>query len=257
MTDSNIRVGHPALLSARSKLSYAGGTIEHLEPILKQFEQENRAHLFVEEGPQSSRIIMNVEQTPIIYALKVGDIIHSMSSALDHIATSILRHVENDDKDKTTYFPNARTKRLFYDDKKTNSHKIKTKLPEVWKIIERHEPWGDSDCGSLLWAVRALDNIDKHRLMLVVPSRATATLNMITPNQPGVNKYNLYQTDGWGDIPIAVVPSPAYLVETSVEMEMYLSERDIVDHQPLIPFLKQVHRQIYAMLWEIDSALPE
>ncbi len=96
-----------------------------------------------------------------------GEVIHSLRSALDHLAQQLalvntptltekeLRRVE---------FPIAEDSTKYEDSK---AGKVKGIHPCAIKEIDRLKPYGDGneEFSALLWRLHALDNIDKHRAL--------------------------------------------------------------------------------------------
>ena len=109
------------------------------------------------------------EPVPVHIALIAGDAIQNLMSALDHLAYQLVLADTNDNPPNPNwiYFPIA-DDAAKYEAKKGG--KIEGARKETLDAIDAIKPYkGGND---LLWSLYRLNNIEKHRLLLTVGSRA-------------------------------------------------------------------------------------
>jgi hypothetical protein len=112
------------------------------------------------------------------WPLIVGDIIHNLRSALDHIVCQLaILHGNDISCCDATYFPICICKPDF---KKAEKRLQDLISAPAFTLIEELQPYKAADRGKrpiadVLWTVHKLDIIDKHRIMLVVGKKFRAT----------------------------------------------------------------------------------
>jgi hypothetical protein len=148
--------------------------ISDLQREVRGFLDTNPYKVSVKRDPESRKpiyYVSSVEPTPCSIALIAGDAIQNLMSALDHLAFQLVCASTNDSPPQTNwiYFPIAddATK---YESKKAG--KIKGARQDIFDAIDLIKPYrGGND---LLWTLYRLNNVEKHRLLLTVGSRAGA-----------------------------------------------------------------------------------
>lgn len=102
----------------------------------------------------------------------VGDAIHNLRSALDHLACAVaLRHNANVRLDGV-YFPICRSKKVFTAPEIQG--KIRILGPTGQAFISRLKPYAGDDGSELFWTLHQLDITDKHRMLLTADIFAAA-----------------------------------------------------------------------------------
>ena len=100
---------------------------------------------------------------PIEYPLVLGDAVHDLRSALDHLGRAIVLHecLSPRDGSRGTVFP-VRTKRIH------DALLRPTPSPEALAILDMLQPYHDRHPDrNLLAILTKLDNADKHRQLLI------------------------------------------------------------------------------------------
>ena len=117
--------------------------------------------------PETNRTQFVLERVPAIpdsIKLIVGDVAHNLRTALDHLASALVRSVGIEPKG--VYFPIAET----IDKYKAESGGKTKGMPQQGKdLIDRFSPYGGGN--HLLWGLHKLDIIDKHRLLLTTTTK--------------------------------------------------------------------------------------
>jgi len=145
------------------------GTVSKFNPKTNQFD-----------------VIANMPPPPNIIGLLVGDCVHNMRSALDHIVYEFVRsnpkRPANTPHDRTM-FPIADTKEGYL--RQVNNLKRLAGVPEdVAALIDALQPYHRRDRGLdytkyPLWVLNKLENVDKHRrLMLTSAVARHAVINI-------------------------------------------------------------------------------
>ena len=112
--------------------------------------------------PETNRtqfILRSVPDIPSDISLLLGDAIHNLRTALDHLACELVRSTGI--SDPKVYFPICKTEDIY---EAESDGKTKGMPPEAKKLIDRLCPYGGKN--HLLWGLHQLDIIDKHRLVL-------------------------------------------------------------------------------------------
>jgi hypothetical protein len=140
----------------------------------------DRYRFSVEYDVQSKKHVYCVHDMPLVdpeWALEVGEIVYQLRSALDHLAWQLVL-LDGGDTSKRPQFP----VRDSPNDRNGNLLPLQTLMPEVKDpkilgLLNECQPYSGDGTQHLapqdaqripLWGLRALNNVDKHRLLLVV-----------------------------------------------------------------------------------------
>ena len=157
-----------ALLGVRHKIKRAR---KHLDDFEDQFKSGNEAFNATLVGvvghPDAPRVIVDVTtcDLPHDITLPLGDAVHNLRAALDHLVCQLAIAAGNPTAcEKKTQFP------IFKNGAKASYSKIESISPAAQTAIKELQPFRrrpDDPEGDPLWVLSELDNIDKHRLLLV------------------------------------------------------------------------------------------
>lgn len=99
-----------------------------------------------------------------------------MRGALDHLATTIVRHATRGEA-KYTRFPFEGSKLQFKNAR--NGSELFKACPDAYNcILEHYKPYPDEDGDKKLWSLNRLWNDDKHRLLITTTSSGAASGNI-------------------------------------------------------------------------------
>lgn len=101
------------------------------------------------------------KQIPDDFSLIIGDALHNMRSALDHLATHLVE-IGIPPKVKNPYYPIFETAEEYEAEK---LRKVKGARPEAIKAIDATQPYKRGN-GWALFDLHTLNNRDKHRLVI-------------------------------------------------------------------------------------------
>jgi hypothetical protein len=154
------------------KIERAKKHIADLERELRAFLDAKPYGVGAKREPQTRKLIYyvtSVNPVPEYLSLITGDIIQNLISALDHLAYQLVFKDTGGHPPKPSkiYFPIADTITIYEAEK---NRKVEGARKDTFKAIDAIKPYkGGND---LLWMLYRLNNIDKHRLLLTVGSKA-------------------------------------------------------------------------------------
>jgi hypothetical protein len=104
---------------------------------------------------------MGCERLPLQLGVVLGDVVHNLRTALDHIAVALTIPPIGTGNAKNAYFPTGKTREDFV---QACMIKMKGANPDGLKVIEGLEPY---DGGKYSFrALHELDILDKHKLLV-------------------------------------------------------------------------------------------
>ena len=200
------------IAGAREKIQRAKQHIKDFEVGFSTFLRENPQRIWHDPndpGLQKSLFIRHADM-PAPLVCVVGDAIHNMRSALDHLAFAVAKRNGVSKRGlRETDFPIRKTSGAF--DKAIKDGKVAI-IGVAWiNFLKRIEPYCGGKCGDL-YIISALDNLDKHRNLIVVdPLADTFVWNDVTQTYIAVER-GLSFKDG---IEVALDPAdPNYHTHT-------------------------------------------
>jgi hypothetical protein len=162
---------------ADGKLERANQHLQALKEYIERWQSSHPYAISEEVDPNTGDDIVRFERIdppPTDILFLIGDCLYNLRSALDHLIHSLA--VKNcgslsEEQSVETAFPIYKTQSGFL---KRGKGRIKHLAPKAQAIIERLQPYQAGDAATLqwLWILEKLENIDKHRSLLL-----TITLN--------------------------------------------------------------------------------
>jgi hypothetical protein len=155
------------LAPIRVKIERAKEHIRDLEVEVRSFLMTNPYIVGPKRNPQTRQLIyylVSVRDTSPRISAIIGDVIHNLRSALDHLAYQLVL-VGGGTPSKQTYFPISEDAAKY---KTERPGKVKGMRPDAIKAIDAIKPYGGGN--DLLWRLHRLDNVDKHRLLITCGS---------------------------------------------------------------------------------------
>lgn len=161
------------LSSVRRKLERADKHLKDLGDALIAFQKAKADAVVREDDPETpdySRWVIPDVSVDEIIPLLLGDAVHNLRSALDHLIGGAIRANGNTPGDLTCFFVPRKPKPLRKEYESTLKGKVDGVSDPVLKALSGLEPYqGGKE--ERLWLLDKLDIIDKHRLLLVVGIR--------------------------------------------------------------------------------------
>ena len=153
--------------SALVKIERSENHISYLSARVREFVASNPYRFAVERDPDTKAptLVLRVDKDmPVDFAPIIGDAIHNLSSALDHIVFDLVKP-DNAAMERRVQFP-------FCKDAASLEPTLKTRFiqrapKEAIDIIRAVQPYPGGN-GALLHAIHDLDITDKHKLLVTV-----------------------------------------------------------------------------------------
>ena len=161
------------------KITRARAHIEELTKAISNFSKSNPYHFITEkdDDPAFSVIkLKNGNTLPAVISMIIGDAVHNLRSALDHLACELIITKEGQSalqSLKGVYFPIAEDVAKFKKQIKDQKG-IKRAGPDVVNAVRDLKPYFPDNNG--LFTLHNLDIFDKHRLIIPI-AEATVSSN--------------------------------------------------------------------------------
>lgn len=149
--------------SAEAKIKRAEKHINEIEDELLAFGNKNPYKVTAERDSNTRELIYRMVEVgdPPDIAAAVGDALHNLRSALDHVICAFSSNVNG-----STGFPLIDPAKKASERKNTFDSKISSLSPDGKKIVERFNPHDRIDPD--LWRLHQLDILDKHKTLATV-----------------------------------------------------------------------------------------
>ena len=161
------------------KLQRAKFYLAHLKNSIAARCDPNRYRFALKRDPESGKHILTAHNVPEVdpqWRLEVGEILFNLRSALDHLPWQLVI-LGGSEPGEHTSFPIRETP--FSEKGKLTAPRLDPEITnaqsaQILKALDEIQPYYGPDgepadpCYSPLWQVNKLNNIDKHRLLLVV-----------------------------------------------------------------------------------------
>jgi hypothetical protein len=152
----------------RVKVERAQEHIRDLAVEVRSFLAANPFVIATKRDPETRQLIYyvaSVRETPVRIAAILGDVIHNLRSALDHLAYQLVWIGTGKTPSSRTYFPIADNCANY---SARRSEQVQGARPEAINAIDSLKPYkGGNDT---LWKLHKLNNVDKHRILIAVGS---------------------------------------------------------------------------------------
>jgi hypothetical protein len=240
-------------LSAKLKIERAYQHILEVERWVADFIDLNPQSMGIYKNPETGNVGLQVtQQRPykfptLALPIVIGDVVHNLRTALDHVASEILRPFGIDPE--TSSFPIDVNRQSLIG--KPHYRVIKQPAPDIAIIIA---DFIDSS-GSKFVGLNHLDRVDKHRLLISIVSVAKATVTAIDDDN---NISNIPE----GTLLILpsgqpVTPdSPADLHNkrnSKATVLICFAEGEPFENEPVIPTLHQLLQLVTGILQALEA----
>lgn len=150
----------------------------------------------IEYRPDGDETVASLVNPPVPAAIPLilGETIHNLRGALDHITTAI-HNFHKGIRDTRIKFPVSSTKENLL--KSRRGDQLYKDIPELWDFIfEIVKPYSDEDGNKWLYRMCSLSNTDKHRMLMTTFLHSTASDDVI--HDGGVFMKNAVVNNGPG-----------------------------------------------------------
>lgn len=150
-----------------SSLAKIGRAKEHLSSLqseARQYLASEPYKIATRRDPESRRLIYfmsEVRSTPPRLSAMIGDVIHNLRAALDHLAYQLVWVGGGKVPGSHVYFPIADSRELYREQRRKQ---LKGATPNAIAAVDALTPYRGSN--DVLWKLHKLNNVDKHRVLL-------------------------------------------------------------------------------------------
>jgi hypothetical protein len=245
-------------VSAHLKVERANQHINALHQGLSEFFQTRPYRVIsnydAECGLYGLQVVAT-ESLPPWVGIVIGDVVHNLRSALEHVASDIYVLANGGDESarKRSKFPMHQTRENLID--AIDKGEIKPAFPKVAEaIVDTIQPFEDGQ--KLIWTLGQLWNIDKHRLPLVTFGVAEVR-NIAAYDETGsVLSGHTAVFDMSGFARIFATDSPITITDQGQPtFSVFFNEVGLLEGEPLIPTLVQMSQLTSEAIQTISTAL--
>jgi hypothetical protein len=197
-----------------------------------------------ESDPQTKQITSYHWEDLPVYPFEIlstaGDVIHSLRSALDHLAYQLAIVGSGKPPSRRVEFPIAKDRDTYEAEK---VRKVQGIRPEAVKVIDDLKPYkGGND---VLWRIHELDNIDKHRFVFVIAKDALFEAPWYVHEWPFLIRPRTLNTDAplFSGIFHSDVEN-----DLNFEIEKAVAETEVPKSDALLPTLRQYVQVVESLI---------
>lgn len=168
-----------AFYSASSKVEWANQHIRNMEAVVRSTVESSEKTVIIKDDPdRPDSVQVAFDWAPIlrvfpVLRMTVGDAVHNLRSALDHLAYAIVSAV--DKPSDRLYFPIDINYNSFV--RQFSFREIQRVAPDIaCFILDEIKPYG---AGNPFSKLNQLDRADKHRFLLVHSASGTVQIRMV------------------------------------------------------------------------------
>lgn len=219
--------------SARLKVERADHHISDLETQFSSFKDSNPYSLDVRDDPKSGQTFVHIvfnETIPVNWALIIGDAIHNLHSALDHMTWEAIVEIDGGKQHRNVKFPFGNEPGSV----ESSCNGIETPSQSVKDMFKAFEafPGGKGDS---LYALHNLDIADKHKILVpIIRAANVSEFTILSPDRMVKSRwidttFSIFSDTG--NIVAANVPHGGYVEtndDTKVTPEIMLRDIDSV-----------------------------
>jgi hypothetical protein len=247
-----MNIEKPLFESAWLKIKRANHHIKDLISLVSSFEQPSRYSLRAEENPEApgSSLVLEVDHEGIEdLPLIVGDAVHNLRTALDHVACELVT--------LSGGTPTYHTKFTIGETRKEAVTSIDGEiqgigLDMITHLLEYVQPYRGGN--TALSILHALDIADKHRLIVPIFNVFGVTFSVIRDGQKFTTvSFGIIR----GEKTSMVEVHPGAEIEGYRHPMVHVLFDDIegLKHQPVIPMLHQLRQVVSGTVQEVERAV--
>jgi hypothetical protein len=166
---------------ASLKVERANRYVDELQAEVTTFAQGGFYAIAVHQDQGCKRVVVApTKPIPHSFPLIIGDAVHNLRSALDHLATAASR--VGGGKGRDLFFPFHKDRKSFVSDR-SKLDPIESALPGAKRLlIDEIQPYADGN-GRDLYSLHTIDKIDKHNDLIIMATGALVGLMTIRSGQ--------------------------------------------------------------------------
>jgi hypothetical protein len=248
----------PDLTSARLKVERAYQHVLNVEEWLRIYQSLNRYDVAIgkdfktgEDGGSAVTIVSPEKKYPPGHLPSmVGDAVHNLRAALDHVSAAIFR-VAGEDAEKAS-FPIDKNRQSLVS--KRNYREIERLAPDLAPVIADYICSGNS--ADMLVAMNHLDRADKHRTLIITVAVAKIGIACIADeNQAkGFAAGTVYILPGGKSPALGSLAHAHNERNNHAPADIVFGEGEIFAMQPIIPTLHQFTQLVIGLIDAVETA---
>lgn len=240
---------------ARLKVERAHQHIEELNAALAEHLERGAGELHVKQHAERDyRLVFDAEPVPAAIALILGDAVHNLRTALDHVAWELVEAAGRK-PGKDTYFPIRETREKLVN--AVDKGEMKFAGREVCRlIIDTIQPYKGGN--SALWPLHDTDIVDKHRLLVpVVAITATPLMSIHTAEGGGILNFRIEVPAGGSQGIFRSATTFKVTTEGKPTFSVFFPEISSFGAKPVIPTLHQLAEVVMGVIDSIERAFTQ
>lgn len=228
--------------------------------LMRDFDPQHNLH--------TARASIAEQPDPAIASI-IGDILHNLRAALDHLAVDLTREglrLEGKEMSRTAFgeaaFPINADKAGF----ETNgSKKIKNWPPVAQTLIAELEPFkgGGHEWSADLWCLHQLDILDKHKMLVPAASLASDLSWSIGTTEAVLEEKGFWNSGPFrlaaynertfpakdGDVIVAIESAdPDFQFNLGANFEVVFGTEQVLDGEPVLITLQRIGRMVDSII---------
>jgi hypothetical protein len=234
------------LVLLRIKVERAKENFRDLERVILA-SRDKYLHVSLREDEPETAHWEHLPVYPFEILSVAGDVIHSLRSALDHLAYQLAIVGSGKTPTRKVEFPIAKDRDTYEAEK---ARKVEGIRPDAVEAIDALKPYkGGNDA---LWRIHELDNIDKHRFVFVIAKDALFEAPWFTDEMPYLIRPRTLKTDA--PLFSGVFGSE---VENNVnfEIEEAVNQTQVSEGDALLPTLRQYINLVEGIILSFEKFL--
>lgn len=228
--------------------------------LLRDFDPQNNLH--------TVRASIADQPDPAIASI-VGDILHNLRAALDHLAVDLTREgfrLKGERMSRTAFdeagFPVYANRALF---ETSGSKKIKNWPPVAQTLIAELEPFKDGghEWSTDLWCLHQLDILDKHKMLVPAASLAYDLSWSTGPTEAALKEKGFWNSGPFrlaaynertfpakdGDVIVAIESAdPDFQFNLGANFEVAFGTEQVLDGEPVLITLQRLGRVVDSII---------
>jgi len=243
--------------SPRLKVKRANQHIDAVEKLIVDFSNDP-GHKIVSKTDPSGLTKLMFEPGDSLSAevgLSVGDAVHNLRAALDHVMTALVTHLVPGCTKEHIYFP-IRQDEAGVKDALKNGEVGKAMATTVGQkiaavILDAIKPYGTRE--QLLPMLSKLDNIDKHRFILTLFSAGGMKTGTATLGSGNVFRNSHFIS--YRNTPMVLSGGLKLEGDFKPVVEVLLDEAELPKYEPLLPALKNISKVVSQSIDAIERCV--
>jgi hypothetical protein len=250
-----------AITLSKFKIEWAKVHIGVVERLVQQIASENTDIVRIDNNSNPALVHIGPSQSfPIELPLHIGDAVHNLNNVTDYLWTGLGRASSSKNAGRSS-FPREETRKnleIRVDNPKGSDLAIYQSFPQAKTfILDTINPCKRPDDPSLVWHLNKLDNINKHRFILIIAhlTRFDREFNLVGSDGGRIHFSSeaTIQTHGQ-PMPVGLTPPVKTDQAPKAIVDVVFGEADHFPGKPIIDTLTDLTNSIFKLLNLFEAA---